>query len=89
MHYKRYLLFLFLCDDAVLWYPKMETRLATNNAKRLYYKHGLKLFSVYFYYNLRYSKGSRGSSVSIVSGYGMDDQAIEVRSPAEARGFFL
>jgi hypothetical protein len=28
-------------------------------------------------------------SVSIVSGYGLDDQAIEVRSPAEARGFFL
>jgi hypothetical protein len=29
-----------------------------------------------------------GSSVSIVSGYGLDDQAIEVRSPAEARDFF-
>jgi hypothetical protein len=27
---------------------KMETRLATNNAKRLYFKHGLKVFSVYF-----------------------------------------
>jgi hypothetical protein len=32
---------------------------------------------------------SRGSSVSIVSDYGLDDQAIEVRSPAEAKGFFL
>jgi hypothetical protein len=31
--------------------------------------------------------GSRGSSVSIVSGYGLDDRAIEVRSPAEARYF--
>jgi hypothetical protein len=30
-----------------------------------------------------------GSSVSIVSGYRLDDQAIEVRSPAEAKGFFL
>jgi hypothetical protein len=29
-----------------------------------------------------------GSSVSIVSGYGLDDQAIGVRSPAEAKGFF-
>jgi hypothetical protein len=29
--------------------------------------------------------GSRGSSVSIVSGYGLDDRAIEVRSPAGAR----
>jgi hypothetical protein len=27
------------------------------------------------------------SSVSIVSGYGLDDQAIEVRSPPEARSF--
>jgi hypothetical protein len=33
--------------------------------------------------------GSRGSSVSIVSGYELDDRAIEVRSPAEAKGFFL
>jgi hypothetical protein len=31
--------------------------------------------------------GEPGSSVSIVSGYGMDDRAIEVRSPAEAKGF--
>jgi hypothetical protein len=30
-----------------------------------------------------------GSSVSIVSGYGLDDRAIEVRSPAEAKRFFL
>jgi hypothetical protein len=30
-----------------------------------------------------------GSSVSIVSGYGLDDRAIEVRFPADARGFFL
>jgi hypothetical protein len=29
------------------------------------------------------------SSVSIVSGYGLDDWVIEVRSPAEAKGFFL
>jgi hypothetical protein len=32
---------------------------------------------------------SRGSSVSIVSGYGLDDRAIEVRFPAEAKGFLL
>jgi hypothetical protein len=31
---------------------------------------------------------SQGSSVSIVSGYGLEDWAIEVRSPAEAKGFF-
>jgi hypothetical protein len=28
-----------------------------------------------------------GSSGSIVSGYGLDDRAIEVRLPAEAKGF--
>jgi hypothetical protein len=32
-------------------------------------------------------KWSRGSSVSIVSGYGLDDRAIEVRSPVEAKDF--
>jgi hypothetical protein len=31
---------------------------------------------------------SRGRSVSILSGYGRDDRAIKVRSPAEAKGFF-
>jgi hypothetical protein len=30
---------------------------------------------------------SRGSSVSIVSGYGLNDRTSEVRSPAEARDF--
>jgi hypothetical protein len=34
-------------------------------------------------------KGEPGSSVSIVSGYGLDDQAFEVRSLAEAKGHFL
>jgi hypothetical protein len=33
--------------------------------------------------------GEQGSSVSTVSGYGLDDRTIEVRSPAEAKGFFL
>jgi hypothetical protein len=28
-----------------------------------------------------------GSSVSVVFGYGLDDRAIDVRSPAEAKGF--
>jgi hypothetical protein len=32
---------------------------------------------------------SRGSSVSIVSVYGLDDRTIDVRSLAEAKGFFL
>jgi hypothetical protein len=33
--------------------------------------------------------GKLGSSVSIVPGYGLDDQAIEARSSVGARGFFL
>jgi hypothetical protein len=33
--------------------------------------------------------GEPGNSVSIVSGYGLDDRAIEVRFPAEVNGFFL
>jgi hypothetical protein len=32
---------------------------------------------------------NRDSSVSIVSGYGLDERAIEVRSQAEAKGYFL
>jgi hypothetical protein len=31
--------------------------------------------------------GEPGTSVSIMSGYGLDDRAIEVRSPAEAKDF--
>jgi hypothetical protein len=34
-----------------------------------------------------YMTGSRGSSVSIVSGYGLDDLAIEVRCQVEAKDF--
>jgi hypothetical protein len=30
-----------------------------------------------------------GSSVSVVSDYGLDDRAIEIRSPAEAKDFPL
>jgi hypothetical protein len=38
-----------------------------------------------------YEPGSRDSSGSIglVSDYGLEDRTIEVRSPAEAKGFFL
>jgi hypothetical protein len=38
---------------------------------------------------LLYYVRSQGSSVSIVSDYGLDDRAIQVRSPAEEKGFFL
>jgi hypothetical protein len=35
------------------------------------------------------SSDMKDSSVSIASGYGLDDWAIEVQSPAEVKGFFL
>jgi hypothetical protein len=38
-------------------------------------------------FDLHFSKGSRGSSGSIVSDYGLDDRAIGVRSPAGAEEF--
>jgi hypothetical protein len=43
-------------------------------------------FSITLYYP---QKCEQGSSVSIVFGYGLDDRAIEVRSPAKEKGFFL
>jgi hypothetical protein len=50
-----------------------------NSIWRLRYNHEL--------YQLYNEPRSRGSSVSIVSGYGLDDRAIGVRSPAGARDF--
>jgi hypothetical protein len=36
-----------------------------------------------------FNQRNRISSVSVVSGYRLDDWAIEVRSPAETKGFFM
>jgi hypothetical protein len=44
---------------------------------------------VVLFYGCSLVLGEPGSSVSIVSGYGQDYRAIEVRSPAEAKGFLL
>jgi hypothetical protein len=38
---------------------------------------------------INYKLGEPGSSVSRVSGHGLDDRAMEVRSPAEAKGFSI
>jgi hypothetical protein len=46
----------------------------------------LIIFSVIFMLDT-YFDSSRGSSVSVVSDYALDDRASEIRSPAEARGF--
>jgi hypothetical protein len=47
----------------------------------------MRYFVVHNFGEHNYHHRSQGSSVSIVSGYGLDDRAIEVRSPAEARDF--
>jgi hypothetical protein len=39
--------------------------------------------------NIVHGFGKTVSSVSTVSGYGLDHRAIKVRSPAEAKGFML
>jgi hypothetical protein len=46
-------------------------------------------FLISFYVFIYSVLGEPGSSVSILSGYGLEDRAIKVRSPAEAEGFFL
>jgi hypothetical protein len=43
----------------------------------------------YFFSPLSIDNREPSSSVSIVSGYGLDDRAIEVRFPAEAEGYCL
>jgi hypothetical protein len=47
------------------------------------------LISLFLFLESRVEMCEPGSSVSIVSGYGLDDRAMEVRSPADAKGFFL
>jgi hypothetical protein len=48
-----------------------------------------KSFISHLLINISYHFTEPGSTVSIVSGYGLDDRVIEVRSPAETKGFFL
>jgi hypothetical protein len=49
----------------------------------------LTWFSVFCMMMQRSDVREPGSSDSIVSGYGLDHRAIEVRSLADAKGFFL
>jgi hypothetical protein len=84
----------------VTFWPLSPCRLASAN-NRFGRSYGLISISHFHYnYNIFFlfsqniavvakRKGQPGSSVSTVSGYGLDDQTIEVRSPAEAKGFFL
>jgi hypothetical protein len=45
----------------------------------------LEVLSVVYLIVLPSTDCKPGSSVSIVSGYGLDDRTVEVRSPAEAK----
>jgi hypothetical protein len=45
-------------------------------------------FQLQQYYTSSISEGEPGTSVSIVSGYGLDDLAIKVRSPAKVKRVF-
>jgi hypothetical protein len=58
------------------------------NKEKLLRSTSILTLSCFFMVN-NYTHCKPGSSVSIVSGYGLDDRAIDVRSPAEAKGFFL
>jgi hypothetical protein len=50
---------------------------------------GTALLLFFTYWNIYRTIGEPGSSVSVVSGYGLDDREIEVRSSAKVKGFFL
>jgi hypothetical protein len=65
---------------ALAYWPA-NLHLAPNLAKLLFFINVLFIVILYMYMLLY---RSQGSSVSIVSGYGLDNQVIEVRSLAEA-----
>jgi hypothetical protein len=52
----------------------------------IFQKHSLRFL---FYMIMCIYLGGAGVAVRIVSGYGLDDRAIEVRSSAMAKGFFV
>jgi hypothetical protein len=52
-------------------------------------KHPQSVFFPWCDISLKYNSAVWCLSVSVVSGYGLDDRAIGVRSPAQAKGFFL
>jgi hypothetical protein len=62
----------------------LEKKFKCNFLKKLMY-----LIPVWPFRCSGYLMREQGSPVSIVSGYGLDDRANEVRSPVEAKGFFL
>jgi hypothetical protein len=55
-----------------------------NNIRLLY-----KTIDIGYLPIVLYRCDEQGSSVSTVSGYGLEDRAIKVRSPAGEKGFFL
>jgi hypothetical protein len=68
--------------------PKLIRYIARYRTPALVQSFEVGVRSTVIYWSLGINR-EQGSSVSIVPGYGLDDRAIEVRSPAEAKGFFL
>jgi hypothetical protein len=62
----------------------IRTEVVLHERLTINYEHLYRNFIPYYI-----MPGSRGSSVSTVSGYGLDDRTIEVRYLAEAKRFFL
>jgi hypothetical protein len=72
--------------SAIFPYKRLPVSISSLSAVHITISHKFYWFDFTF---LLLQKRSRGSSVSIVSGYGLDDWAIKVRSPAGARIFPL
>jgi hypothetical protein len=63
--------------------------LFTLSRRQIAYWTRIKQHNMLYFENCISAWCKPGSSVSIGSGYGLDGLAIEVRTPAEAKGFFL
>jgi hypothetical protein len=59
----------------------------TLHGSQLIHDIGVSIFNGSYFMDLYAVSRSRGCSVSIVSGYGLADRAIELRSPAGAKDF--
>jgi hypothetical protein len=78
--------YVFLINNVVKYVPK---RLCLVALTFFVFKFSTVILLHVQYCSYSYMGGSRGSSVNILCDYGLDDQAIVVRSPADAKGFFL
>jgi hypothetical protein len=79
-----------LCNVYNYWYQLLTYWTVYNDCDIFYFTSTLRcnVFTNVVRFNPKLKRsGAGGSSVSIVSVYGLDDRAIEVRSPTEAKDF--